>query len=402
VSAAWVSAWPALSPGLLLGRTGSSAGRAFPIGAPRTLSFHVARYGIYQLFRALGFDSGASVLVPAYHHGNEVRAIRASGARVRFYSIDALLQPDLSEIEGLLRSRPRALYVIHYLGWPQPIQELEQLCRRYRVVLVEDCALALLSEVSGQPLGCFGDYSVFCLYKTLPVPNGGLLAQNRGRLDGLSGLRLRGAGALSLAARTLELLGEWLRQRSPRLGSALFSLKRGVGRVLTAAGMPRRPVGDSGFDAACADLGMSPLTRLLLGRFDYEAIRAKRRRNFELLRERLRPRLPLLIEGLEPGVCPLFFPLLVADKARAAEAFAARGIETVTFWNEGDAEAERLPFDDVRFLRRHVLELPVHQDLTPAQLDAVSEQALRSEPMEKPRNRWQRSRRSILQSASTA
>ena len=147
---------------------------------------------------------------------------------------------------------------------------------------------------------------------------------------------------------------------------------------------------------------MSRLSRLLLGRFDYDGIKAVRRRNFKLLRERLRPRLPLLLEELEPGVCPLFFPLLVRDKARAALGFAARGIETVTFWNEGDAEAERLPFEEVRFLRKHLLELPIHQDVTPLQLDAIAEQALRTEPMEKPRREWQRSRRSRLPSASTA
>ena len=403
MKATYVSAWPALSPGLLLGRGLPAQRLPFPIAAPRTLSFHVARYGIYQLFCALGFGSGGSVLVPAYHHGNEVRAIRASGARVRFYSIGTDMQPDLGEIEQHLRSRPRALYVIHYLGWPQPIQELERLCRARGTILIEDCALALLSDVAGQPLGCVGDYSVFCLYKTLPVPNGGLLAQNRGRLEGLGGLRLRSCGALSLGARTLELVGEWVRGRSTSLGHALFSLKRKGGQALTALGLARRPVGDSGFDGSCADVGMSGLSRLLLRRFDYVGVKAARRRNFELLRERLRARLPLLIERLDEGVCPLFFPLLVADKARAARELAARGIEAVTFWNEGDAEAERLPFDDVRFLRRHVLELPIHQDMNPGQIDYVAEQALRLEPIDVERTRrWPTSRRSRLPTASLA
>src|SRR5204862_512234 len=72
----------------------------------------------------------------------------------------------------------RVLYVIHYLGWPQPILELRELCKERGIVLIEDCALSLLSQFNGRPLGTFGDYSVFCLYKTLPVPNGGMLIQN--------------------------------------------------------------------------------------------------------------------------------------------------------------------------------------------------------------------------------
>jgi dTDP-4-amino-4,6-dideoxygalactose transaminase len=403
MSEPYVSAWPGLDPRLLARGAARRAAPPFPAAAPRTLGFHVARHGIYQLFCALDFSSGASVLVPAYHHGNEVRAIRASGARVRFYSIGADLQPDLDEVEQLLRSRPRALYVIHYLGWPQPIEELERLCRRRGTLLIEDCALALLSGVSGGPLGSFGDYAVFCLYKTLPVPNGGLLAQNRGNLAGLQGLGLRGCGALSIGARLLELTADWVRGRAPGLGRSLFAVKRGGGRALTALGLSRRPVGDTGFDPSCADMGMSRLSAALLRRFDYAAIKAARRRNFTLLDERLGPRFTPPTGPLEPGVCPLFYPILVREKARAAEQLAARGVEAVTFWNEGDPEAERLRFDDVRFLRRHLLELPIHQDLAPAQLDHLAERALRLEPMERPGSqKWPTSSRSTVSTASTA
>src|SRR5262245_42829462 len=41
--------------------------------------------------------------------------------------------------------------------------------------LVEDCALSLYSrDPSGRWLGSTGDLSIFCLYKTLPVPHGGV------------------------------------------------------------------------------------------------------------------------------------------------------------------------------------------------------------------------------------
>ena len=56
------------------------------------------------------------------------------------------------------------------------------------MLLVEDCALSLLSEADGRPLGSFGDWSVFCLCKTLPLPNGALLVQNGPRLKSLERL----------------------------------------------------------------------------------------------------------------------------------------------------------------------------------------------------------------------
>src|SRR5438105_15451798 len=68
-----------------------------------------------------------------------------------------------------------AVYVIHYAGFPQDMAEARKLADELGVPLIEDCALALLSRDGGDPLGSTGDVSVFCLYKTLPVPNGGLL-----------------------------------------------------------------------------------------------------------------------------------------------------------------------------------------------------------------------------------
>src|SRR5437879_1432817 len=68
-----------------------------------------------------------------------------------------------------------ALYVIHYAGFSQDMEAARQLADSAGLPLVEDCALALLSRNGDKPLGSYGDLSIFCLYKTLPVPNGGAL-----------------------------------------------------------------------------------------------------------------------------------------------------------------------------------------------------------------------------------
>ena len=104
--------------------------------------------------------------------------LRAAGARIRYYPVNRNLDVDLNVVAKLCADGPRVLYVTHYLGWPQPMAELQALCREKRIVLVEDCALAFMSDYDGKPLGTFGDYSVFCLYKSVPLPNGGVLVRN--------------------------------------------------------------------------------------------------------------------------------------------------------------------------------------------------------------------------------
>jgi dTDP-4-amino-4,6-dideoxygalactose transaminase len=378
----YVPGWPGLSPGDFFGPS-STNGLPFPFNAQNKTYFYVARSGIYHLMRALGFQDGDTVLMPDFHSGVEVWAVRAAGARVRYYHINRKMEPDLDEVRQLCRSNPRALYLIHYLGWPQPMKELTALCRERDMIMIEDCALALLSEVEGRPLGTLGDYSIFCLYKTLPVPNGGLLVQNKTVLPELSSLNLKRCDRMSVLGRSAELMLEWIRGRSEMVGHALLWGKRSSGRALTALGINRLPVGDispdfqsAGYDVTKLNIGMSPLCMAMLSRFDYEAIRLKRRRNYALMQERLSTRGPHWGKALTRGVCPLFFPLLVPDKKSAARALRERGIVTEEWWNYGFPEAKGEEGRDARFLRDHVLELPIHQDVTPKQVDYMAEQVL--------------------------
>jgi DegT/DnrJ/EryC1/StrS aminotransferase family protein len=365
----YASTFPGLIPAdLVAARTVAP----FPISAPHQLRYYRARNALYFLFRA---RNAGPVLVPDYHHGNEVRAIRAAGADVAFYRIDRHLQPDLDEVRRQLRDGARAVVTIHYLGFAQPVGELAALAREHGALFVEDCALALLADTQdGRPLGSFGDASVFCLYKTLPVPNGAILVDH-----GLGDAALPGGdkacGAFSLGGRVAELLADGLRVHHDGLGRRAAALKAATGRLLTGLGVHRHPTGEAGFDLDAVDLSISPLSSYLLERFDYTAIRRRRRANFVRLRDRLAGRASLLLDELPDGACPLFLPILVPDKAAAARALIARGVAAVEFWNEGDPEARR-PGSDADFLRRHVLELPIHQDLDAEHIDFVADAVL--------------------------
>jgi len=370
----YVSSWPGLT---LRELRQSQAGRSlpYPLASENRLSFCVARSGIYHLFRALHFKKGEIVLVPDYHSGNEVSAIRAAGATIVFYPILRNLEPDLEALARLAKLNPRVIYAIHYLGWPQPMKEIEALCREHGSLLVEDCALSLLSEMDQKPLGSFGDYSVFCLYKTLPVPNGGLLVQNRNILGDLAKLELERCPRTAAFGRSAELAFEALRSRSDRIGKVLFGIKRAFGRMLRGGGVRQVPVGNIGWDVADVNIAMSSISSAVMGGLDFDRIRRLRRENFLLMQRRLEGRVTMLRKDLKEGVCPLFFPILVQDKHSAARALWKRGIGAVEFWNkdplsgcEGGADAE--------YLRAHVLEIPIHQDVSPSQVEYVADQVL--------------------------
>ena len=351
----------------------------FPFNVPHRLPFYRARNAIYHLFRALiETNPGLTVLAPDYNSGNEILAMRAAGAILRYCPVRRDLTLDPDEVERHCREHnPDLLYVIHYAGWPQPMAELVDLCRRRGMLLVEDCALSLLSEADGRSLGTFGDWSVFCLYKTLPLPNGALLIQNGPRLESLERLTLRDAGSASVAGRAAELLVQRIRGRANGVGAALQAVKRGLGRAAGALAVRRANVGDIGFNIDEVDLAMSPLSGRLLERFDYHVIRQRRVENYRRLAALLRPDVVQAFPSVPHGVCPLFFPVVVPDKHAAARQLLARGVDALEFWNDSSEPGGHEMGPDAQFLRRHVLELPIHQDLTPRHIDHIARQVNR-------------------------
>ena len=337
----------------------------FPFDAPRRTEFYRARNAIYYLFLALGERRGPlTVLVPDYNSGNEVLAIKAAGASIVYCPVRPDMTMDPDEVERLCEMhRPDVLYVIHYAGWPQPIARFVDLCRQRDMLLIEDCALALLSEVDGRPLGSFGDWSVFCLYKTLPLPNGALLVQNHGA-EPMPVPPLRPAGAPSTIGRTAELLVQRARMRVGAVGQALSAVKRGVGRTATALDIRRANVGDIGFDLTEVDLAMSGISRWLLERLDVAGIRDRRIANLRTLSGHLGQQVSCPLPSPETGVCPLFLPVLVPDKRAVVDALRKDGVEALEFWNDSIEPGGTEMSSNARFLREHVLELPLHQDLT--------------------------------------
>src|SRR5207249_1952648 len=138
----YAPAYPGLAPADLV-RSGRPRTSQFPFDAPQQLRFYRARNAIYHLFCALlSKRSRLTVVAPDYYSGNEVLAIRAAGATIHYASVDRDMQLDVNEVARLCDTHHAdVLYVIHYLGWPQPIRELADICRSRNMVLVEDCAL---------------------------------------------------------------------------------------------------------------------------------------------------------------------------------------------------------------------------------------------------------------------
>jgi dTDP-4-amino-4,6-dideoxygalactose transaminase len=324
---------------------------------------------VYRAARRLGLGEGDVVLVPAYNCGIEVDAILHCGARVVFYRVGRDGRVDLEDAERRRTANARAILVIHYFGFPQDVEAVVAWAGARGLHVVEDCAHAWLSRAGERHLGTFGDVGIFSPRKSLAVMDGGVLLSRDKREspgsplvppDWRHGLR--------------ELVDSLGRRFSPAVGAPL---RRAVRGWRPGGVEPLIDLGSEHFGAVAdrLDWRMSWLSRRILLATDQAEVVRRRRRNFLQLLGAL-PRsegLAPLFEHLPEGVCPLHFPLVVADRDPLHQRLRARGIESFRFWQWSHPLIQASEHPEAFWLRARVLTLPIHQDLDESDMAFVAE-----------------------------
>jgi len=69
--------------------------------------------------------------------------------------------------------RTRAILVFHQFGFPQHIEVIEEIARKNRWIIINDCAHALFTETGERTLFDWGDLSIFSFAKIYPCGLGG-------------------------------------------------------------------------------------------------------------------------------------------------------------------------------------------------------------------------------------
>lgn len=72
--------------------------------------------------------------------------------------------PTLEKIEEAITEKTRAIFLTHTLGNLFPVEEVQNLCDLFDLVLIEDCCDALGSRYNGKLAGTFGDFGTLSFY----------------------------------------------------------------------------------------------------------------------------------------------------------------------------------------------------------------------------------------------
>ncbi len=286
--------------------------------ARRTVAFPSARVAFGAILGALDISPG-KVLLPSFigwsaREGSGVfDPIAALQLNYSFYSLDDRLHIDIGSLRQELQSGSiRVLVIIHYFGYVDPsYAEAVRMAREHGAFVLEDEAHAMFSDVVGGICGRLGDACIYSFHKMLPVESGGAAILNS--------------------------------PESP-LASKL---------------------------AGCAD------STLPMCDFDLVGIAAVRRANSLLLDRLVRER---LTDGVEPlfgapavGEVPQSYPVLIRNgsRDRLYHEMNAAGYGVVSLYHTLISEIPASSFPATARVSRQILNLPVHQDASDRELEAM-------------------------------
>ena len=365
----------------------------YPFDQERCYYFFSARYAIMAGMRALGIGPNDGVLLPSYNCGTEIEPFLRYGVKPTFYKVNKELLTDIDDLLSKITEGIKAIFVTHFLGFPQPMDEIRKICIQKNLYLIEDCAHAFLSSDGKNFLGSFGDIAVFSIRKTLPIPEGGLLLINKKNTD--QKYNCKKPSLFSTYYYVAELLRYRTDQRENLITeniekysyhilynilSSVRFLLRGYRKLFNRKALYLiRPDSPPFIEDVCS-WEISKVSRNVINETDFEKVKQIRRRNFEYLLYHLVDRKngpELIYRELPPGVCPLFFPVLIENDAkrdRLYNSLRRKGIATHPWWQDFHKKVPWNDFPDAVYLKERLFGLPIHQDLSFGHLDRVIEE----------------------------
>jgi dTDP-4-amino-4,6-dideoxygalactose transaminase len=273
-------------------------------GAGHALAVTNGTAALHLICVAAGLGPGDEVIVPSMTFVATVNAVAYTGATPVFADVVSLTEPwlDPAAVQAVLTDRTTAIMTMAYGGHPGRTAALAQLAREHGLIVLEDAAHAIGSQLGDRHLGTFGLAGAFSFFsnKNLAVGEGGMVVTDDDAVAARMRL-LRSHGMTTLT---------WDRHRGHASAYDVVEL---------------------GFNYRI-DEPRAALARRRLARLDDENVRRAEidSRYRELLAG---------VDGLAPAIAPVdgarlahhLFTIVLdegVDRARFRETLAVRGVQT--------------------------------------------------------------------------
>ena len=113
------------------------------------------------------------VIVPSYGFSSTANAFAKLNMKVVFAEIEKhSLMLDIDDVKKKMNKKTKAIVVIHYGGMAARINQLKNLCKEYKIILIEDTAQGYGCKFNNNNLGTIGDMGCFSFHETKNIHSG--------------------------------------------------------------------------------------------------------------------------------------------------------------------------------------------------------------------------------------
>ncbi len=113
------------------------------------------------------FEKGSEVIVPSNTYIATILSILHAGLK------PVLVEPDITtynidpqKIEESITTKTKAIMIVHLYGKSCEMDKIVEICGKYKLRLIEDCAQSHGAKFKGQLTGTFGEFGAFSFYPT--------------------------------------------------------------------------------------------------------------------------------------------------------------------------------------------------------------------------------------------
>jgi len=311
-----------------------------------------ARNGLMELIRPLPVKN---VLLPAYVPQGIYVPFFREDYKLHYYDVNDDLTLNSKDIENfIIELNITALVVIHYFGYIQDFSSVKQICKKHKVLLIEDCAHVFPCKRSKElNVGSVGDISLFSFNKFLPLPDGAVLCINNTEITTDILYRNSFSNSLAVFLLTINMLMNTLIDNIGKLRHLKKHLIKLNSQIYEKyyhyVNLPKNPV------------RISRISRYLISRFNYEKLIDDYQQNILLIDKSLRESKLNVPGHYEFGMVLFCIPVIIGKRDDLIYELEKKGIRCTVLEKRWDYAFKNglsnFP-NAASFIKRHCL-LPV-------------------------------------------
>ncbi len=277
------------------------------------------REAITQIIKSLKFKKEEKIFLPSYLCESVLNPFQKKSIKTIFYKIKNNLEIDLNDIIEKIDNNTKAILIIHYFGFLQPINIMKEL--KNKLFVIEDITHSILSANPGKTSGSIGDISFASFRKLLPIPDGAVISYNN---ENIKIPKLAKVDLSHMWYTNFRELGMYYRGNFIRNGDA-FSKK--ISQIYF---QKSEELLEEIYQNPC---NISKISMTIFNKLNIKEIIKQRRENFLNIQKFNNHIIKPIFPKLKKGICPLGFPILSNNRNELRDYLIKNKIYPPIHWN---------------------------------------------------------------------